>query len=176
MIRITLLFFSIFYGLIGYSQSEIDAPFKIKVKVKKASDDSAGIIKVRIRNLSTKTFYISNYPAKYINPIDSIGYISLNYSENYSDPLLMPDLTVAFFKLKPFRSIVIERQRLINSINILHLDFEFIAKDRLNKKNRELILENRNNDTLVLTHQEFFNDIWYADKATRVVEYLLKTK
>tara|TARA_B100000965_G_scaffold402288_1_gene427925 strand:+ start:1101 stop:1631 length:531 start_codon:yes stop_codon:yes gene_type:complete len=174
--RIALISFFFFFSIAGLAQTEIKAPFKVSAKVSDVKNDSTELINIRIRNLSSNTYFIANYPYGFLNPIDSIGYVSLNYSSNYSDPLLMPNDTVDFLVLKPFRSIKIVRERLIKSIDLLQLDFEFIAEHKLDKRNLEVITKNRKKRRLTLTHREFFNDIWYADNATRIVEYELKIK
>lgn len=166
-----ITFFFLLFNLFAYSQTTLEAPFKLKVKIKEGKNDSIKTINVKIKNLSFNTYYISNYPlnSNYIQ--DSICGFSLNYSINQSDPLLMPNEKVDFYVAKPFHSVSFEKEKISKQLNVVYVDFEFIAKHQLKSKNKKLIKENIKKGKLILSHYQFFNEIWYTDNASRIAEY-----
>lgn len=150
----------------GYSQSEIQYPFKLKVNINQSNGDSVKTVSIKIVNRSLETYYLSKYPPSNSNYVsDSLCGFSMNYSVNYSDPLLMPKMKIDFWKLKPFQSIKIEKEKLSDYIGKIYIDFDYFSINSLSDSIVSALREH-SGKRINLTMEQFFNEIYFTDKST----------
>lgn len=175
--KVILVFLTLFtYGICS-AQTEIKAPFNIKVKIKKNSNDSIKNVEIKLTNLSFKTYYLSNYlPTNSTYSADSICGFSLNYTNNYSDPLISPNAIVDFIVWKPFQTVRIQKSKVSDSIKTVYVDFDYINRQILNEKNKKIVSKNKKKNRIEMTYQEFFNNVWLSNDAFIFLDYKIKVK
>ena len=146
-------------ALNSFSQNKsISKKFLFTVKVDTSLQNNETEVYLTIQNRSLKTVYISNHNYKnsyYLS--DSICGFSLNYTENYSDPLLIPNMEISFYRLKPYGKICVSKTKKNKVIKQVTLDFDYFIKSQLKKNKTSYSIKK---DKLYIEMIKFYKDIY----------------
>lgn len=159
---------------VGISQ-EINAPFRLKVKIDENHSDSTKLVTLKVCNNSFKTYFVSDHPpnSTYLN--DSLCGFSLNYSNSYSDPLVTPYIILELWKLSPFKCFEVDKVKKSDYLKTVFVDFDFYAKSTVKKFDIDLDKVKRKNK-YALTVEEYFVDLFFKTEVNSFLSYKINLK
>lgn len=160
--KVILLILTMLNFNICFSQEGIKSPFKFDVKINNYSDSSK-LVSLKVCNKSFKTIFVSDYPPSSSYLDESLCSFSLNYSTNYSDPMLMPNIELKMWKLSPFRCFNVDKIKKTNHINTIYVDFDFYFKSFI-KKSSVNLTQAKDKKKVTLTMKEFFVELFFEVK------------
>lgn len=171
--RYLILLSFFFFAGIGLAQEPLKAPFYIEAMVKEGANDSSKTVQIKIKNQSFNTYYLSCNPSGASYKEDSVCLVSLNYTNRYALFLCVPNFDLDFMVLKPFKTISFNKTKESNEISRVDIDFDFIAKKKLSKKNSVLVKKDTTRDMAKIKLVDFYTEIYLYNQEARMVSYEL---